>query len=675
MRIGRAAAAAALAAAGWLGAGHGMADVLPWGLKIERVLDNAAELGDIVQAPTGELWLLERGGTVRVFDAGRPAATLSIPVSTACESGLLDVAFDPAFAVNGRAFVYYVDGSGHARVDELFHRAGRLELGATILDLGSTPGGCRPGGGLAVGPDGKLYVGVGDLEMPSAAQDDASLAGKVLRVNLDGSVPADNPTAGSLVFAKGFRDVKDLAINPDTARPNGTVYGNDLGANGSADDEINAVRAGGEYGWNITSGNSGGAHDDPLVSYQPTIAPEGVEVLSGDTLGSGAAGSLVYACVDGDDIRQAFVTGPEGDLLDHERIFYDPNGDRDGTPDAGCPHAFRAVAEGADGALYAGNDGSNPGIWRIWSDRPGPREVSSPGSPFPLTVERSGPDLLLGWENLGTLDAGRAKRHGGQRPETYQIWEGTLPIAGGAYDHTGILATDGTPDGPARLTATVTPGAGNRYYLVSAQGDNMEGSLGAGASGERPGRTDYCDALGYGKNVGQCAKDFVNPADGSTLKLVDYNPYSPTYMQRLSLADFRGLVFKLALTAENCFWCTVEADQEAQNDQKYRGRDFIFISVYTLTYSYWDVVPPSQCAAKIQAWAEAHNSTTPILCDEDHDGDGRGDATVQWDTCGGAPQNYYVDQGFVVYNYVCGAQFAGDVEQNIINEVNPETCE
>ncbi|MDQ7087514.1 MAG: hypothetical protein Q9Q13_06505, partial [Acidobacteriota bacterium] len=306
---------------------------------------------------------------------------------------------------------------------------------------------------------------------------------------------------------------------------------------------------------------------------------------------------------------------------------------------------------------------------------PGPREVSAPGSPFQLTVEKSGSDLTLGWENLGDLDAGRAKRNGGQHSAAYQVWEGSLPI-GGSYDHTSKLTTDGNPAGPARLNATITPDAGNRYFLVSAQGDNLEGSTGLASDGAaRPGPTDYCDVIGWGNLEGQCAFDFKIPGTNDVLKLTDYNPHSPTYMQELSLEDFRGIVYKLALTAENCFWCTVEAQDEAINDEKYGHRDFTFVSIFTLAYSYWTVVPPGECASRIETWANNYNSTTPILCDEDHDGDGKGDATVQWNISGGAPQNFYVDQGNVVYRYASGAQFASDVEATILPEINPETCE
>ena len=82
-------------------------------------------------------------------------------------------------------------------------------------------------------------------------------------------------------------------------------------------------------------------------------------------------------------MRQAFLSGGS---LDHVDTLYDPLGDLDGVPDTGCPKQFTSVTEGMDGWLYAANMGNSPGVWRIYKDEAGPREVSAPGSPFHLTV-------------------------------------------------------------------------------------------------------------------------------------------------------------------------------------------------------------------------------------------------------------------------------------------------
>jgi len=673
-----------------LGAPTAIAEQFPFGVKIEKVLDNTAELGNLRPSPTGELWLLERAsGTVRVFVQGKPAGTLAISVTNTCQSGLLDAAFASDYGQSGLAFVSYVDASGRLKVDRVLRNGAALSLAGNVLDVAAVTDFCRPGGGLTVGADGKLYLATGDLGVSGNAQSDAHLAGKVLRANADGSIPADNPNAGSLVWAKGFRNAKGLAYNPSSARAGGTFYGTDLGnsAATTASDEINCVDPTANYAWDVGSGSMGNpSYHDPLTSFAPTslIAPESITVLGTSAFGESLRNALVYAAPTNEpaqkgSLRQIRVKGAELDEFDQAMGFFNPNLDLDGTADPQCPTRPNAVTTGNDGWLYMSNIGANPGIWRLYNDRPGPREVSASGSPFPLSVERSGGNLVLGWETLGSLDAGRAKRYAtGQRAEAYRVFEGTLPITGGSYNHAAILSTNGTADGINRLTAGVTPGSGNRYYLVGAQNDNLEGALGRSSSGSSrpvPGTNDYCELIGWGRSTGTCAREFQNESSHEILKLKDYNRRSPTYGQYLNLADFRGLVIKLALTAKNCFWCTVEAQQEATVDRQYRDRDFLFVSVFTVDYGIWHVYNDAQCDTEINAWANAYNTDTPILCDVDANGDGYGDISNWFDQCNCAPQNFYIDQGGVIYNYVQGAQFSSDVISNITSEVNPPGCD
>ncbi len=650
------------------------AEVLPPGLKIEKVLDAGARLGDLAQSPTGELWLLERAGTIRVLDGGVEVATLAIPVSTAGDGGLLDVAFDPRHRENGRALVSYVGTDGRLRIDDVYLDPAGLALGAMILDLGPTAAGARPGGGLAIGADGKLYVGVGDLGTPGDAQDDARLAGKLLRVELDGSVPADNPS-GTLVWAKGFRHANDVAVNPTTARPEGTLYVSDLGESGSVYDEIDAVGAGENHGWSQHSG-PGGGYAEPLVSHSPTVGVAAVATLAGTSLGEGAEGSVLYACEIADDVERVTLGGADRDQVIASGPFFDPDGDRDGTPDAGCPNGVHALEHAADGQVYAAADGDNPGVWRIWRDTPGPREVSAAGSPFPLTVAKSGGDVEIAWEDLGTIDAGRPARNGGQHATTYSVWEGTLPIDGG-YDHARVLDTDGTPDGTARRSATITPGSGSRYFLVGAQGDNVEGSLGAG----RPAAEDWCDTIGWGIRVGDCAERWVDPTDpGQELRLVDKNPNSPTFDQALTMSDFRGRVVRMDISSDNCFWCNVQSGYIPPLDDELRDRDLTIVTVFTESYGGVTAYATLEaCATAAAAWAGTADEA-PILCDVDRNGDGHGDVSWQYwhdaSDCGGTPQNFYIDQGHVMYKFVCGAELSTTTMRNaVIGEVNPETCE
>jgi hypothetical protein len=657
--------------------------VLPFGLKIEKVLDNEVELGDLAVSPTGEFWLLERAtGTVKVLVGGVEAASLTLPVRNTCDSGLLDVAFASDYPRSGEALVSYVDAAGRLRVDRIIRRKTMLQHGPTILDLGVTAG-CRPGGGLVNGLDGTAYVGVGDLEFSGNGQDDGSLAGKVLRFALDGSVPADNPDPTSLVYGKGFRNVAGLAINASGSRANGTLYGNDLGMSGSVADEINVIVAEGNYGWDILSGDSGGTFDDPIVSQPESFDPRSIAVLERSALGGEFDNDLVYASPALDELGRLTLGGADFDTLVATSTFFDPDGDPDGTPDTGCPRQINVVTPGTDGMLYAGNHSNNAGIWRIYRDEPGPREVSPRGSPFFMTLGKQAGNLRLAWEKLDPLDAGRPARHAGQDARPYQIWEGTLPIAG-SYDHALIAHTDGVPDGPARQSDSIAPGVGSHYYLVSAQGDNLQGSTGHATIGTpREDEQDHCATIGYGKFTGQCIDDFRHPTTGQTMKLIDYNPLSPTYQQALSVRDFRGKVVHLDIAAFDCFWCNLQAPTFPEVDQSFRGRDFILLTVLNASeFAPRPYGSPEACAAGIQDWVDQHGEQTPVLCDVDLDGNGLGDVSTQlWhdaiddEPCGGFSQNIFVDQGGVIFNFGCSFTPGTEVTTIIAPEINPERCE
>jgi glucose/arabinose dehydrogenase len=653
------------------------------GVKVERVLDNTAELGDIAQAPNGELWLLERvsgtdEGTVRVFVAGVEAASLVVGVKDDCESGLLDVAFPPDYDVSGRGFLYYVDPTGEARVDEIFFDGRTLSLGSQILDnLGTTAGGCCTGGGIEVGPDGLLYVAVGDLETPADAQDGMSDAGKVLRVNLDGTAAPGNPS-GTKVWTMGFRNGKDMEIDTD-----GHVYLSDIGdSTMSVGDEINEATAGGNFGWDVydCDDSSDGTYDDPLQFWNdPANAyPEGIAKL-GAEMGA-YDGDVVYASTANDNMRRLVLAGTVPETVDSHLPFFSPDEDEDGTPDTECPHDIHALEVGGDGWLYAANNGANPGIWRFYHDTPGPREVSAPGSPFHLTVDKDGADIKIGWEKLEDVDAHRAPRYApGQNAEVYQIWEGDLPIS--TPNHTNLVWTDGDSDGPARLTWTGPPGPDDHYYLVSAQGDNFEGTLGNDSGGTpRSGMHDDCLDIGISNQTGDCMEDFLHPTTGQPMALIDYNPWSETYGQAIRLADFRGNAMKVDLSAINCYWCQVQANFHFLLERNLAPRDMKIVTVMHQSYSTHTAIPPANCASEIQAWQLTYRERNPIVCDTDLDTNGLADVYEQleagWAGCYGTPHNFYIDQGFVIWDFWCGASSnPNDYLTTMEPECNPETCE
>ncbi|MBD0292056.1 MAG: PQQ-dependent sugar dehydrogenase, partial [Jiangellaceae bacterium] len=199
---------------------------VPWGLAL--LPDGSALVSErdtarvLLVSPSGRL---DEVGTVPDVDPGG-------------EGGLLGIAVAPGTA--GEVYAYFTSSDDN-RVVRLPLRGGRLGEPTVVID-GIPRAGNHNGGRLIFGPDGKLYIGTGDAGSPSRAQDRDSLGGKILRLEPDGSVPADNPFGGSPVFSYGHRNVQGLAFDDD-----GNLWASEFGQ--SRWDELNLIRAGQNYGW------------------------------------------------------------------------------------------------------------------------------------------------------------------------------------------------------------------------------------------------------------------------------------------------------------------------------------------------------------------------------------------------------------------------------------------
>ena len=186
-------------------------------------------------------------GEIRIVRDGEildePFATLPVQV-TVNETGLLGVAVDPAFPDEPWVYAYY---TGTDAVNHLVRIRADGDRGTEIqplLDLLPATAGWHNGGDLAFGPDGKLYVSVGDGHDGSRSQDPNGIGGRILRLNPDGSVPDDNPLGpGNPTFALGIRNSFGLCFDPET----GELWETENGP--TEDDEINLIEAGGNYGW------------------------------------------------------------------------------------------------------------------------------------------------------------------------------------------------------------------------------------------------------------------------------------------------------------------------------------------------------------------------------------------------------------------------------------------
>ena len=226
-------------------------------------------------APDGRIFVCQQGGSLRVIKDGALLSTpfLTLSVDASGERGLLGIAFDPNFASNNFIYVYYTVSTSprHNRVSR-FTANGDVAVSGSetvLLDLDNlTSATNHNGGAIHFGPDGKLYIAVGENATASNAQTLNNRLGKILRINSDGTPPADNPFFNQAtgnnrsIWALGLRNPFTFAFQPGTGR----MFINDVGE--ASWEEINDGIAGSNYGWPNVEGPSANPNfRSPLFAY------------------------------------------------------------------------------------------------------------------------------------------------------------------------------------------------------------------------------------------------------------------------------------------------------------------------------------------------------------------------------------------------------------------------
>jgi glucose/arabinose dehydrogenase len=224
-------------------------------------------------APDGRLFVCQQGGQLRIIKNGVLLATpfLTVTVDPSGERGLLGVTFDPGFANNGWVYVYYTATTPavHNRISRFTATGDVVVPGSevVILDLNNLNASNHNGGAIHFGPDGKLYAAVGENAVRANAQTLGNLLGKILRINADGTIPADNPFNGvatgvnRAIWALGLRNPYTFAFQPGTGR----MFINDVGE--ISWEEINEGVRGANYGW----GDCEGACNPPNTNFRDPI--------------------------------------------------------------------------------------------------------------------------------------------------------------------------------------------------------------------------------------------------------------------------------------------------------------------------------------------------------------------------------------------------------------------
>ena len=240
---------------------------------------------EILWGPDDFIWMTSRKGEVLRIDpaSGNYTVVLEKTVMNGGngEPGMLGLAMHPDWENSPLVYIVYCTGSGGNGIEhlsvfewngtELVNEEGLLNLQA---------GGIHNGSRLLMLPDGTMLMTAGDVVSSSNSQNLNSKQGKTLRLNLDGSVPDDNPFPGSHVYTFGNRNSQGLALGP-----NGIIYSSEHGQN--SNDEFNIVQAGGNYGWPNVEGFCNTSSEqtfcadnnviEPLEAWTPCVAVNGIE--------------------------------------------------------------------------------------------------------------------------------------------------------------------------------------------------------------------------------------------------------------------------------------------------------------------------------------------------------------------------------------------------------------
>lgn len=320
--------------------------VIPVDYEVEEFASNLEVPWSIAFTSPERMLVTERPGRLRVIEKGvlkEEPLHVFHEVSSTGEEGLMSITIDPNYERNRWIYLslaYEKEDEGmKVKVLRFVDKQNRLEEESVIIDdlpAARFHAGCR----LAFGPDGKLYVTVGDALNRQDAQDLESLAGKILRIDKDGSIPPGNPLNG-YIYSYGHRNPQGLAWHPETGDLYATEHGPSVFDGPAGGDEVNRIVAGGNYGWPLVS------HDEkrdgtipPLIQFTPAEPPGSLMIYSGENFPQ-FKHNLFYGSLKGEGLMRLIL-----DPKDPNKISFNEK-----LPEVKFGR-IRDVIEGPDGYIY-----------------------------------------------------------------------------------------------------------------------------------------------------------------------------------------------------------------------------------------------------------------------------------------------------------------------------------
>jgi aldose sugar dehydrogenase len=318
-------------------------------LVSETVAGGFDTIWELAWGPDNFIWVTERQGTVSRVNPATGAKNVvgQVTVSEIGEGGLMGLAFHPDFATQPYVYLMHTYQNG-SRNRLIRMRYNGTTLGAVEPLLENIPGAVvHNGARIAVGADRLLYVSTGDASTEVFPQDRNSLAGKILRLTLDGQPAPGNPF-NNAVYSFGHRNPQGLVFDRST----GFLYSTEHGTNDN--DEVNRIEMGRNYGWpnvrGMCDGDAGSAEVpfcqannvvEPLAHWTPTIAPAGADIYRSTRI-SAWNGSLLFTTLKGSALYRLTLSADGRRVTAQERLFANSFG------------RLRDVLVAPDGVVYLG---------------------------------------------------------------------------------------------------------------------------------------------------------------------------------------------------------------------------------------------------------------------------------------------------------------------------------